>query len=210
MNQDGSKYIFSDYLIRLLLLLTSILYGQSLEVTFRYVAGPNDDFTRVFVPGTMPSGTSNDWGPNSNGVISPSAPSRMVYSQTTDSYEKTYSLNVGDEHQYKIHFHHNSSGSDYTWIPDPLNPLTTDDNWTNSILEVTDPLLFQEARHLNNTGEVTGFSMGIFASENVDSIRYAIGVTLFLGQSIIMVMVCCIFLSIHLCLFMILSGYRHL
>ena len=162
-------------MIRLLLLLTSIIYGQSLDVTFRYVAGPNDDFTRVFIPGTMPIGSSNDWGPNSNGVISPSAPSRMDYNQTTDSYERTYSLNVGDEHQYKIHFHHNSSGSDYTWIPDPLNPLTTDDNWTNSILEVTDPLLFQEARHLNNSGEVTGFSMGIFASESVDSIRYSIG-----------------------------------
>ena len=162
-------------MIRLLLLLTSIVYGQSLEVTFRYVAGPNDDFTRVFIPGTMPSGSSNDWGPNSNGVISPSAPSRMDYNQTTDSYERAYSLNVGDEHQYKIHFHHNSSGSDYTWIPDPLNPLTTDDNWTNSILQVTDPLLFQEARHLNNSGEVTGFSMGIFASESVDSIRYSIG-----------------------------------
>ncbi len=162
-------------MIRLFLLSISIVCGQSLDVTFRYVAGPNDDFTRVFIPGTMPSGTSNDWGPNSNGVISPSATSRMDYNQTTDSYEKTYSLNVGDEHQYKIHFHHNSSGSDYTWIPDPLNPLTTDDNWTNSILEVNDPLLFQEARHLNNTGEVTGFSMGIFASEGVDSIRYAIG-----------------------------------
>ena len=162
-------------MIRLLLLLTSIVYGQSLEVTFRYVAGPNDDFTRVFIPGTMPSGSSNDWGPNSNGVISPSAPSRMEYNQSTDSYERTYSLNVSDEHQYKIHFHHNSSGSDYTWIPDPLNPLTTDDNWTNSILEVTDPLLFQEARHLNNSEEVTGFSMGIFSSESVDSIRYSIG-----------------------------------
>ena len=162
-------------MIRLLLLLTSIVYGQSLDVTFRYVAGPNDDFTRVFIPGTMPIGSSNDWGPNSNGVISPSAPSRMYYNQSTDSYERTYSLNVSDEHQYKIHFHHNSSGSDYTWIPDPLNPLTTDDNWTNSILEVTDPLLFQEARHINNSGEVTGFSMGIFASESVDSIRYSIG-----------------------------------
>ena len=43
----------------------------------------------------MPSGTSNDWGPNSNGVISPSATSRMDYNQTTDSYEKTYSLNIG-------------------------------------------------------------------------------------------------------------------
>ena len=162
-------------MIRLFLLSLSIVCGQSLDVAFRYVAGPNDDFIRVFVPGTMPSGTSNDWGPNSNGMIAPSAPSRMNYNETTDSYEKTYSLSVGDEHQYKIHFHHNSSGSNYTWIPDPLNPLTTDDNWTNSILEVTDPLLFQEARHLNSVGEVTGFSMGIFASEGVDSIRYSIG-----------------------------------
>ena len=162
-------------MIRLFLLSLSIICGQSLDVAFRYVAGPNDDFIRVFVPGTMPSGTSNDWGPNSNGMIAPSAPSRMNYNETTDSYEKTYSLSVGDEHQYKIHFHHNSSGSNYTWIPDPLNPLTTDDNWTNSILEVTDPLLFQEARHLNSVGEVTGFSMGIFASEGVDSIRYSIG-----------------------------------
>lgn len=162
-------------MIRLFLLSLSIVCGQSLDVAFRYVAGPNDDFIRVFVPGTMPSGTSNDWGPNSNGMIAPSAPSRMNYNETTDSYEKTYSLSVGDEHQYKIHFHHNSSGSNYTWIPDPLNPLTTDDNWTNSILEVTDPLLFQEARHLNNSGEVTGFSMGISASESVDSIRYSIG-----------------------------------
>ena len=162
-------------MIRLFLLSLSIVCGQSLDVAFRYLAGPNDDFIRVFVPGTMPSGTSNDWGPNSNGMIAPSAPSRMNYNETTDSYEKTYSLSVGDEHQYKIHFHHNSSGSNYTWIPDPLNPLTTDDNWTNSILEVTDPLLFQEARHLNNSGEVTGFSMGIFASESVDSIRYSIG-----------------------------------
>ena len=87
-------------------------------MTFRYVESQNDDFVRVFVPGTMPSGTSNDWGPNSNGFISPNALSEMVYNESSDSYEKTYSLNVGDEHQYKIHFHHNSSGSDYTWIPD--------------------------------------------------------------------------------------------
>ena len=168
-------------MIRLFLLSISIVCGQSLDVAFRYVAGPNDDFTRVFVPGTMPSGTSNDWGPNSNGMIAPNAPSRMNYNETTDSYEKTYSLSVGDEHQYKIHFHHNSSGSDYTWIPDPLNPSTTDDNWTNSILEVTDPLLFQEVRHLNSFGEVTGFSMGIFTSEGVDSIRYSIGGDTLLG-----------------------------
>ena len=97
----------------------------------------------------------------------------MTYNQTTDSYEKTYSLNVGDEHLYKIHFHHNSSGSDYTWIPDPLNPLTTDDNWTNSILQVSDPLFFQIARHISANGDVYGLSAGIFSSTGVDSIRYS-------------------------------------
>ena len=155
--------------------LLSFVYGQSLDVTFRYVENQNDDFVRVFVPGTMPSGTSNDWGPNSNGFISPNALSKMVYNESTDSYEKTYSLNVGDEHQYKIHFHHNSSGSDYTWIPDPLNPLTTDDNWTNSILNVSDPLIFQIARHFGSNEEINGFSAGIFSSSGVDSIRYSIG-----------------------------------
>ena len=159
--------------MRIILFSFSFVFAQSLDVTFRYVENPNDDFVRVFVPGTMPSGTSNDWGPNSNGMISPNALSKMTYNQTTDSYEKTYSLNVGDEHLYKIHFHHNSSGSDYTWIPDPLNPLTTDDNWTNSILQVSDPLFFQIARHISANGDVYGLSAGIFSSTGVDSIRYS-------------------------------------
>ena len=159
----------------LILFFISFIYGQSIDVTFRYVEGPNDDFVRVFVPGTMPSGTSNDWGPNSNGVISPNALSKMNYNESTDSYEKTYTLDVGEEHLYKIHFHHNSSGSDNSWIPDPLNPMTTDDNWTNSILNVVDPLIFQAARHMNIDGEVDGFSIGIFSSENIDSIRYSVG-----------------------------------
>ena len=121
----------------------------ALDVTFRYVERPNDNFIRVFVPGTMPPGTSNDWGPNSNGFISPDAPSRMNLNETIDAYEKTYSLETGEQYLYKIHFHHNSSGTNYTWIPDPLNPETTDDNYDNSILNVSDPLFFQPVRHLN-------------------------------------------------------------
>ena len=161
--------------MRLILFFLVFVYGQPVDVTFRYVASQNDDFTRVFVPGTMPTGTSNDWGPNSNGLISPNALSEMVYNESTDSYEKTYSLNLGDEHQYKIHFHHNSSGSDYSWIPDPLNPLTTDDNWTNSILNVVDPLIFQPARHINESGSIDGFSVGIFSLDVIDSIRFFFG-----------------------------------
>ena len=65
-------------ILRIILFSFSFVFAQSLDVTFRYVENPNDDFVRNFVPGTMPSGTSNDWGPNSNGMISPNALSKMT------------------------------------------------------------------------------------------------------------------------------------
>ena len=146
-----------------------------MDVTFRYVETPGDDFVRVFVPGTMPAGTDNDWGPNSNSMISPSAPSLMTYNQDTDSYEKTYDISVGEEHFYKLHFHYNNSGTNYAWVPDPLNPNMSDDGWDNSIINVTDPLFFQPARHLNDNNDVTGFSVGIFTEGTIDLIQYSIG-----------------------------------
>ena len=103
--------------------LLSFLNAQNqLSVTFRYVKTPEDNFVRVFVPGEM-----NNWGPNSSGFISPTASSLMQLNETVDSYIKNYSLNIGQQYLYKIHFHYNSSGSNYSWIPDPLNPLTTND-----------------------------------------------------------------------------------
>ena len=76
-------------------LLPGLLLSQSLDVTFRYISNPVEEFVRVFVPGTMPSGTNNDWGPNSNGMISPTAPSLMTYDESIDAYKRTYSLNIG-------------------------------------------------------------------------------------------------------------------
>jgi len=146
-----------------------------IEVTFRYVKTPNDDFVRVFVPGTMPSGTGNDWGPNSNGFIEPDAPSLMTYNEDTDCYERTYDLTIGQEYLYKFHFHFNNSGTNNSWIPDPLNSNTSSDGYDNSVLEVTDPLFFQTAKHLNDNNEVTGFSAGIFTQGVVDFIHYWIG-----------------------------------
>ena len=163
-------------MIRILLFLfSSYVLAQSIDVTFRFVERPNDDFVRVFVPGTMPEGTSNDWGPNSNGFISPDAPSQMDLNTTTNAYERTYALTVGVQYLYKIHFHHNSSGTNYSWISDPLNPEITNDNYNNSILDVTDPLFFQPVRHLNDDGLVDGVSVGIFSSGTVDSILYTVG-----------------------------------
>ena len=95
-------------MVRIIIFLFTLGYAQSLDVTFRYVETPSDNFVRVFIPGTMPEGTNNDWGPNSNGFISPDAPSQMVYNEETSSYDKSYNLNVDDQYLYKIHFHHNS------------------------------------------------------------------------------------------------------
>ena len=133
----------------------------SLGYTFRYIKGTNDNFERVFIPGTMPSGTSNDWGPNTNGLINPNALSKMVYNPSSDSYEKSYSLNVNSEYFYKIHFHFNSSGTNNSWISDPLNTVVTDDVYSNSILTVSDPLFFQPKRHLNSEGSVEAFKAKI-------------------------------------------------
>ena len=162
-------------MIKIFIFFVSFTYAQSIDVTFRYVEIPSDNFLRVFVPGTMPTGSNNDWGPNSNGFISPDAPSQMIYNEATDSYEKSYNLDVNEQYLYKIHFHHNSSGTNNSWISDPLNPEVTDDEWNNSILNVTDPLFFQPARHMNENNYVDGFSIGIFSSSTVDSILYCIG-----------------------------------
>ena len=151
-------------ILRLLLFSFTIIINISfpqdqLSVTFRYVETPEDNFVRVFVPGEM-----NNWGPNSSGFISPSAVSLMALDPAIDSFVKNYSLNIGQQYLYKIHFHYNNSGTNYSWIPDPLNALTTNDEWENSILNVTDPLFFQPVRHMDQNGMVDGLSVGMFTN----------------------------------------------
>lgn len=173
-NKISKKYKVKS--IKLFLMLsTSISFSETLEITFRYIKGPNDSFERVFVPGTMPSGTSNDWGPNNNGMISPNALSEMIYNPSTDSYEKSYNLDIGSEHEYKFHFHFNNSGTDNSWISDPLNPNVTNDAYGNSILNISDPIFFQPKRHTNSENNVEGFSMGLFSSEEIQNITYYVG-----------------------------------
>jgi 1,4-alpha-glucan branching enzyme len=151
-----------------LILFFSCLIAEDINV--RYIESPSEEFVRVFIPGEM-----NDWGPNSNGFISPNAESQLIYNNGTNSYNKFYSLNVGEQVLYKIHFHFNSTGTEYAWISDPLNPLTTSDGWDNSILNVTDPLFFQPARHMNEEGLVDGLSVGIFSTGTVNSVLYSVG-----------------------------------
>ena len=162
-------------ILRLLLFSFTIIINISfpqdqLSVTFRYVETPEDNFVRVFVPGEM-----NNWGPNSSGFISPSAVSLMALDPGTDSFVKNYSLNIGQQYLYKIHFHYNNSGTNYSWIPDPLNALTTNDEWENSILNVTDPLFFQPVRHMDQNGMVDGLSVGMFTNGTIEEVVCLVG-----------------------------------
>ena len=152
----------------------SVIFSQTLDVTFRYVRHHDDNFVRIFVPGTMPDGTANDWGPNSNGLISPNALSLMTFDSESNSYHRTYSLETGQEYEYKFHTHHNSSGTEYTWFQDPLNPETTSGGYENSLLIVSDPLFFQPSFHLNEQELVIGMSLSIASSSSIDSIKYLI------------------------------------
>ena len=165
------------------LFLISVIFSQTLDVTFRYVKHHDENFVRIFVPGTMPDGTANDWGPNSNGVISPNALSLMSFDSESNSYHRAYTLEIGQQYEYKFHTHHNSSGSDYSWFQDPLNPLVTSDGWDNSILVVSDPLFFQPSFHLNEQELVIGMSISISASSDIDSIKYIVADESYLASS---------------------------
>tara|TARA_B110000444_G_scaffold28253_1_gene23276 strand:+ start:3699 stop:6437 length:2739 start_codon:yes stop_codon:yes gene_type:complete len=152
----------------------TFIFSETIDVTFRYVKHPDDDFIRIFVPGTMPEGTINDWGPNSNGVINPNAQSLMNFNSENQSYHRKYSLEIGQEYEYKFHTHHNSSGTDYSWFQDPLNPETTSGDYDNSLLIISDPLFFQHFFHLSEEELVTGMSLSIASSSSIDSIKYVI------------------------------------
>jgi len=174
--QAMRKIIFSTaVIILLLLILAAESYGQGvLNVTFRYIKNPQESFVRVFVPGTMPVDNSLDWGPNSSGFISPSAPSLMVFDPTVDAYVRSYELSIGAQYEYKFHFHYNQSGSNWRWISDPLNPVTFGPN-QNSIITVSNPFIFEPTRHQDENGLVTGLSVGIFTDKPIDHLTYVIG-----------------------------------
>ncbi|MCY4171151.1 MAG: alpha-amylase family glycosyl hydrolase [Bacteroidetes bacterium] len=152
----------------LTLLLTVIAghsYGQqtNVDVTFRWI--PDRIVTNVFLPGEF-----NGWGPNSGGRINPNAPSRMTYDEFWGQWHYTYPLEVGKSYQYKIHAHFNDSGSNNAWITDPLNDRINPNDNNNSVLSVDDLMIFQMARHRNESGAVFAVSAGVFSSSEITSI----------------------------------------
>lgn len=133
-----------NHFIISLLLVPFILFGQdSVDVTFRYKASATA--LKVFLPGEF-----NNWGPNTLGVISPTAPSAMTLEN--GMYYKTVRLQVGGgpstintlkAYQYKIHEHYNSTGTSNAWLSDPLNPNKNAADNNNSYIIVKNPMIFQ-------------------------------------------------------------------
>lgn len=132
------KYIIS---LLLILLVLRARAQDSVDVTFRYKPTTSSPSV-VFVPGEF-----NGWGPNSSGVISPSAPSRMDWDPSNGTWTKTVRLRIGfagtpptgiaGAYQYKF----NEGGS--IWLSDPLNPRRNSGDNNNSYLYVTNPTIYQ-------------------------------------------------------------------
>ena len=141
--------------------------AQPVSVTFRWI--PNEPIERAFLPGTF-----NNWGPNSSGRIAANAPSAMTLDSTSGQWLYTATLLAGETHQYKIHVHRDPSGTDYSWITDPLNDRTNPADHNNSVVTVADPMIFQMARHTDADNRVTGVSAGVFGSRSIAELRFSI------------------------------------
>jgi glycosidase len=163
------------------LLLVLVLVGiyasparaqDSLDVTFRFIpdlTGTAPTIFNAYVPGTF-----NNWGPNSGGLIDVNAPSRMTFVEEHDEYQYTIRLREGVTYQYKVHYHTNSTGTQNVWLTDPLNPLFNPADNNNSVLELSDPMVFQQARRQNTSGEIIEFSATILTSAEIDSLGFEI------------------------------------
>src|SRR5690606_220686 len=143
-----------------------------LDVTFRFLPDLTppeiEPVVRAFLPGSF-----NDWGPNTNGQIAPGAPSQMDYVAAENEYRYTVPLAVGQTVEYKVHYHQNQSGTQWVWISDPLNEVTTGPN-DNSVLTVADPMAFQLAREQDAAGQVVAVSAGLFGTEAFVSIQFQV------------------------------------
>ncbi|MDX1547900.1 MAG: alpha-amylase family glycosyl hydrolase [Rhodothermales bacterium] len=146
-----------------------LVQAQPVEVTFRYVPQPGDDVVRAFLPGEF-----NGWGPNAAGRIAVGAPSQMTFDEVLGQWLYTTTLQAGQTYQYKVHFHLNASGSEWVWISDPLNDRVNTDENNNSVVTITDPMAFQLARRENAEGQVVAVSAGVFGTEAIEALTFAV------------------------------------
>ena len=162
-------------LLLLALLATASAQAQPVEVTFRFLpdltAPAIDPVVRAFVPGSF-----NDWGPNTGGRIAAGAPSQAEYVESLDEYRYTTALQAGQAYSYKVHYHRNESGSEYTWLTDPLGTETTGPN-NDSVVRPEELFVFQIAREQNGTDAVQAVSAGVFGTADVTSVQFTVNGT---------------------------------
>ncbi len=156
------KYIIMFLFITL---ITGVVTAQdTVNVTFRYYP-TSDEVLRAFVPGTF-----NNWGPNSAGTISTTAPSLMAYDDGAGFWAKIVPLTAGTQYQYKFHEQYNPGGTSWQWFTDPLNPLINFSDNNNSIVNVEKAMIFQiEPRPETLVDFGDQIKAGVFAAEG-DSI----------------------------------------
>jgi glycosidase len=145
---------------------------QTVDLTFRYT--PNTDAVRSFVPGSF-----NNWGNNNAGRISVTDGSLMMRDAERGFDYKVVTLTVGGGtetyqgrrgYAYKFHEQYNSTGSQWAWFTDSLNPVTIGAN-SDSFVEITIPTIFQIQPASNSVVQETPPAIwAAVASTNLDPI----------------------------------------
>ena len=143
--------------------------AQQVDIRFRYVPSPGDNFVRAFLPGEF-----NNWGPNSNGAIAVGAASQMTFDTSHGDWYYDIALTNGVGYSYKIHFHYNESGSNWAWISDPTNPRIDVNDNNNSLVTIEDPMVFQMSRRQNGDGDIDQVSAGVFGTEDVTALTFEV------------------------------------
>jgi glycosidase len=164
---------FLSTVLILIGLVLPLAAQDSLNVTFRY--SPNDNAIRSFVPGSF-----NNWGNNSAGRISVTDGSLLSVDAQKGFSFKVVRLRVGGGaitragvtgYAYKFHEQYNTSGDNWEWYSDPLNPLTVGTN-NDSFIEVTHPIIFQVFPGNNSVQQIEAPSLiahiGAISSDSID------------------------------------------
>ena len=149
-------------------LLSHSAAAQTLPVTFRYI--PEQVVAeRAFLPGVF-NGWGSPYQANTPSCIGEDHASAMSFVRFERYWLYTIPLEIGSTYEYKVQVHLNIAGTDCSWLTDPLNPRSDPADNDNSVLTVTDPMIFQPAQEIDNGA----FSAGLFSTQPFVSIVYHI------------------------------------
>ena len=159
--------------VGLWLMAGSVQAQDSLDVPFRYLGVEQATVPdRVFLPGEF-----NGWGtpyiPNTPGCIREGHPSQMEYQRRERFWQLPVRLRIGSTVQYKIQTQL-GNGSTCEWFSDPLNPDINPADNNNSVLTVTDPLLFQVAEEPSAAGNMRAISAGLAGTQAFTDITFSV------------------------------------